>query len=73
MCLRCNLDNYVPHFSPKKILPPLKQRPSYGLGMIIEIKRMTKEGALGQLSAGPRLLIYERTAVPSITNNVECC
>ena len=31
MCLRCDLANFVPHFSPKKILPPLKHRPSYGL------------------------------------------
>ena len=31
MYLRCDLANYMPHFSPKKILPPLKHRPSYGL------------------------------------------
>ena len=29
--LRCDLANYVPHFSPKKIFPPMKHRPSYGL------------------------------------------
>ena len=31
MYLRCDLATYVPQFSPKKILPPLKHRPSYGL------------------------------------------
>ena len=31
MHLRCNLANYVLHFSLKKILLPLKHRPSYGL------------------------------------------
>ena len=31
MYLRCDLANYVPHFSPKEILPPLKHRPSTDL------------------------------------------
>ena len=39
MYLRCDLANYVPHFSPKKILPPLKHRPSYGLEREIKFLR----------------------------------
>ena len=35
MYLRCDLVNHVPHFSPKKTLPPLKHRPSYGLVSIL--------------------------------------
>ena len=41
-------------------------------GIIVEIKRITKEEDLGMLSTDARLLIYERTAVPSLTNNLEC-
>ena len=41
MCLRCDLANYVPHFSPKKILPPLKHRPSYGVDMMPKISLAT--------------------------------
>ena len=41
-------------------------------GMIIEIMRVSKEDELGKLSTDARLLIYERTAVPSLINNLEC-
>ena len=40
--------------------------------IIVEIKWITKEEDLGMLSTDARLLIYARTAVPSITNNLEC-
>ena len=40
-------------------------------GIIVEIKRITKEEDLGMLSTDARLLIYERTAVPSLTNTLE--
>ena len=40
--------------------------------IIVEIKSITKEKDLGMLSTDVRLLIYERTAVPSTTNNLEC-
>ena len=41
-------------------------------GIIIEIKRMTKEEEMGKLGTEARLLIHERTSVPFITNNLEC-
>ena len=41
-------------------------------GIIVETKRITKEEDSGMFSTDARLLIYERTAVPSITNNLEC-
>ena len=33
---------------------------------------MTREEELGELSTDARLMLYERTAVPSITSNLEC-
>ena len=48
-----------------------KQLEKKAEGIIVEIKRITKED-LGMLSTDARLLIYERTAEPSITSNLEC-
>ena len=41
-------------------------------GMVIEMVKMTKEEELGKMSTEARLLIYQRTAVPTITFNLEC-
>ena len=41
-------------------------------GMIVEMMKMTREEDLGKMSTEARLIIYQRTAVPTITNNLEC-
>ena len=50
----------------------LNKKGNMAEGIIVEIKRITKEEDLGMLSTDARLLRYERTAVPSLTNNLEC-
>ena len=39
--------------------------------MVNEVKGITKEEMLGNLSTGTVLLVYERTMVPSMTYNLE--
>ena len=51
--VKCDLANDVPHFSPKKILPPLKHRPSYGLALdVVTLKssKAKKVSIVGQKS-----------------------
>ena len=41
-------------------------------GIITNIIRMTKEEDLGELSTEARLIMYEKTGVPTLINNLEC-
>ena len=50
----------------------IEEREKKAEGIIVEIKRITKQEDLGMLSTDARLMIYERKAVPSLTNNLEC-
>ena len=55
MYLRCDLANYLPHFSPKKILPPLKHRPSYEL-VLVQARRQLNWNGGGGMDSQYKLL-----------------
>ena len=41
-------------------------------GMVKGIKQIGAEDKLGKLSTEARILMYEKTAIPSMTYNLEC-